>query len=360
MRVKRQLPDNVTHARHALALHELRPQFEPVMWTSYLPTQTLKQVWFAGAHADVGGGYGDARLSDLALAWMAEEAMHPDRASSQHGLILDGSKLPLKPDRQGPVHHELKRWFAFAPSRVRSGLAERPELAAETFSVHESARHRCWDPARAPYRAWRPDVKWRFRRVDALTLQRDLWLTYERPAARPGPRAWWESLRCADIAEIVERTEALIRAGPLKDGVSSTLEIRSGEPLARSLCALFLFAGKQPLRALIDAYDKRFIQAYPELVSLKNDEAELRVRARAWEALTLAFDAALRGARDLLPSAFRDEYKSTAWLQEEIGTVKGRALLRYEIFKLVMPPTRFRPRSAKKIDSGKAEGEQAN
>jgi len=40
------------------------------------PKQTLKQVWFAGAHADVGGGYKEteAMWSDEALHWMASEA----------------------------------------------------------------------------------------------------------------------------------------------------------------------------------------------------------------------------------------------------------------------------------------------
>jgi Uncharacterized alpha/beta hydrolase domain (DUF2235) len=354
------LPDNVTHARHALALHELRPQFEPVMWTSYLPPQTLKQVWFAGAHADVGGGYDDARLSDLALAWMAEEA-------ARLGLILDSSKLPLVSDPLGPVHHELKWLFAITPSRVRSGLVEQPALAAETFAVHESARRRCWHPARAPYSAWRPDVKWRFTRVDELTLQRDLWLLYERPAPAPRESAWWRTITCGDIAEIVERTEALVTAGPLKDGAAGTLALRPAEPLARSLCLLFLFAGKQPLRALVDAYDRRFLQAYPELVSLK-DESELHARARAWEALTVGFDAALKEARALLPAALRDTYSGAAWLPEDLGTVKGRAFLRFKIFELLLPPIRFDPSAAAKrrarraldADRAKDDGQQAN
>ena len=35
--------------------------------------QTLKQVWFAGVHSNVGGGYGEHGLSDITLAWMASE-----------------------------------------------------------------------------------------------------------------------------------------------------------------------------------------------------------------------------------------------------------------------------------------------
>jgi uncharacterized protein (DUF2235 family) len=33
----------------------------------------LREVWFAGAHSDVGGGYGDSRLSGVSLNWMIEQ-----------------------------------------------------------------------------------------------------------------------------------------------------------------------------------------------------------------------------------------------------------------------------------------------
>jgi len=265
---------------------------------------------------------------------MAEEARHPG-GTSHRGLILESSKLPLALDPLGPVHHELKTWFALFPSRVRSAIAERPVFAADTIAVHESARRRCWDPSRAPYRAWRPDVKWQFRIIDRLTLQRDLWLLYERPAPSPGKPAWWESLRPKDIAELVELTRALVAAGPLKDGPSNMLEIRGGEQLARSLCVLFLFAGKDPLRVLIDACDNRFAHAYAELVSLKDDKAMLHVHAKAWKKLTESFDAALAEAGDLLPRPFADAYNATVWPPDKRLTLSARAALRINICNLL-------------------------
>lgn len=68
---------NVRIARHALAIDEIRSDFEPTIWW---PRERLdlKQVWFAGAHSDVGGGHRPDRdgtvLSDSALAWMMREA----------------------------------------------------------------------------------------------------------------------------------------------------------------------------------------------------------------------------------------------------------------------------------------------
>lgn len=50
------VPPNVMAARHALALHEVRRAFEPMLWEDSKSHPSLEQVWFAGAHADVGGG----------------------------------------------------------------------------------------------------------------------------------------------------------------------------------------------------------------------------------------------------------------------------------------------------------------
>jgi uncharacterized protein (DUF2235 family) len=68
------LGPHVENAFQALALDEHREDFVATLWTRPAhppPGQTLVQVWFPGAHADVGGGYAEHGLSDVALAWMA-------------------------------------------------------------------------------------------------------------------------------------------------------------------------------------------------------------------------------------------------------------------------------------------------
>jgi uncharacterized protein (DUF2235 family) len=65
----------VQNAFHAVALDEHREEFEVCLWTpSSKLGQTLEQRWFIGAHADVGGGYPDRRLSDITLRWMQDHA----------------------------------------------------------------------------------------------------------------------------------------------------------------------------------------------------------------------------------------------------------------------------------------------
>ena len=78
---------NVSIARHAMAIDELRRDFEPTIWTER-PTMDLVQVWFAGAHSDLGGGYQRDRdgslLSDFALEWMAKEARAAGLTTEPH------------------------------------------------------------------------------------------------------------------------------------------------------------------------------------------------------------------------------------------------------------------------------------
>lgn len=78
------LSAKVETARHALALDEERDSFRPLLWdegpedelarAGVTRTDRLKQVWFAGVHSNVGGGYADDTLSYVPLTWMIEEA----------------------------------------------------------------------------------------------------------------------------------------------------------------------------------------------------------------------------------------------------------------------------------------------
>lgn len=65
----------VERACQALALDDERTTFRPELWkeTAESPGR-VKQVWFAGAHANVGGGYPRHGMSLEALDWMMHEA----------------------------------------------------------------------------------------------------------------------------------------------------------------------------------------------------------------------------------------------------------------------------------------------
>jgi uncharacterized protein (DUF2235 family) len=67
------LGPHVEHAYQALAINEKRMAFEPAVWQRHAGApadQVLRQVWFAGVHADIGGGYSEHGAADIALLWM--------------------------------------------------------------------------------------------------------------------------------------------------------------------------------------------------------------------------------------------------------------------------------------------------
>jgi uncharacterized protein (DUF2235 family) len=76
----------VKRACHALALDDERKTFHPVLWNehelpgkhvrnaAHIQQEIITQVWFAGVHSDVGGGYAEEQLSLTALDWMIGEA----------------------------------------------------------------------------------------------------------------------------------------------------------------------------------------------------------------------------------------------------------------------------------------------
>jgi hypothetical protein len=63
---------------HAMAVDEMRRPFAPAFWTRKRGDKPLdavvEQVWFAGAHSNIGGGYEHSGLSDLTLTWMIARA----------------------------------------------------------------------------------------------------------------------------------------------------------------------------------------------------------------------------------------------------------------------------------------------
>jgi Uncharacterized conserved protein len=69
------LNKQVKHACHALAIDDERHSFKPVLWNEENEKLgRIEQVWFAGVHSNVGGGYPRQGMSLVSLDWMMRKA----------------------------------------------------------------------------------------------------------------------------------------------------------------------------------------------------------------------------------------------------------------------------------------------
>lgn len=122
------LSPKVKNGFHALAIDEHRTDFAPTLWT---PRQGIEQVWFAGAHSDVGGGYEECELSDIALAWMSQK-LH---LNGQGARFKAPPPVAPQPEPAGMLHDSWNKLpFKLQPRRHRG--------VADMDAVHRSVEVR--------------------------------------------------------------------------------------------------------------------------------------------------------------------------------------------------------------------------
>ena len=111
------LSNKVRKARHALALDDARASFRPILWDEMRSEAAdLKQVWFAGMHSDVGGGYPDDGLSHVSLMWMIDE-LGDDLRFRPHQLEHYRSASNVF----GPIHNSRKglaSYYRYQPRKI--------------------------------------------------------------------------------------------------------------------------------------------------------------------------------------------------------------------------------------------------
>ena len=115
------LGKSIQHGFHALAKDENRAVFEPVMWRC--PAESVgrvQQMWFRGAHGDIGGMIGryaaSRPLANIPLVWMIESA-------GSVGLALpDGWRARYPCDPAAPMVGTWRgwgMWFLLRRARIR-------------------------------------------------------------------------------------------------------------------------------------------------------------------------------------------------------------------------------------------------
>ena len=128
------LSESVKTAVQALAIDDERRTFHPLLWDAeHLDDQTVHQVWFTGMHTDVGGGYLEHGLSDIALLWLMNQAVDVGIC------IYPGHTVEITEDATDLMHDSrgsgMKKLFR---QEVRSWDASRSDGPI----VHESVQTR--------------------------------------------------------------------------------------------------------------------------------------------------------------------------------------------------------------------------
>ena len=122
------LSDRVTRGIHAVSIDERRGDFAPTLWKA---AANVTQAGFIGAHADVGGGYPEHGLSDIALDWMTREL------GAQGLQFLPRAPYQPAPDRLQAIHEPWREGV------FRLGRKDPRDLGKMTPKMlHDSVRLR--------------------------------------------------------------------------------------------------------------------------------------------------------------------------------------------------------------------------
>ena len=129
------LSSRIDFAFHALAIDEKRKNFEATLWhqQQHSLNQVLEQVWFPGVHSDVGGGYPEAGLSDLALQWMLWKAQ---------SCNLNFDSIVMNPDPMAVKHETYKGFYTLQHKLYRPINKVEPDQGNTNEYLHPAVMER--------------------------------------------------------------------------------------------------------------------------------------------------------------------------------------------------------------------------
>ena len=140
------LGEHIQSAVHLVSIDEKRLAFQPTLFNF---DKRIEEIWFAGVHSDIGGGYWFDGLSDITLEVMCNKAekagltvlatdkinyasLHDnDEDAEEEGICLDD--LEIHPIAKGVLHEQQR------PGLAAKTLA--PRLVRVNENDQESTKH---------------------------------------------------------------------------------------------------------------------------------------------------------------------------------------------------------------------------
>jgi len=146
------LAPHIERALHILALDEQRLWLQPTLFNR---DKRVKEVWFAGNHSDIGGGYYLDGLSDICLQFMLDNIAEGLTVLSVEELDYSVLKIPnskgeisfddlvILPKLNGKIHTKLPSYSHRLTRATRSVRVNVNELASSYLPiVHHSVEQR--------------------------------------------------------------------------------------------------------------------------------------------------------------------------------------------------------------------------
>lgn len=135
------LSAHVKEALQLLSIDESRKAFRPTLMNR---DERVSEVWFPGAHSDVGGGFAHRGLSDVALKYMVDEVHHqnselmilsPQEVNLDKIVVAHGKyryrvhDIEIRPNHMGKLHIKKRFWpfsvITLEPREVRVNIADK-------------------------------------------------------------------------------------------------------------------------------------------------------------------------------------------------------------------------------------------
>lgn len=154
----RTLSGNVKEALHLCSIDDKRKAFQPTLINA---EDRISEVWFSGAHSDVGGGYHRDGLSDNTLRYMLDElqrrklGLHTIAPSevqfgkinaSREDVELEFDDLVIEPNIFGKNHQQsrpwlLSRWTLYDRRVV---VVKKDRISTARPTIHHSVAERIY------------------------------------------------------------------------------------------------------------------------------------------------------------------------------------------------------------------------
>ena len=119
----RTVSPHVNEVLHLCSIDDKRKAFQPTLINA---EDKVTEIWFSGAHSDVGGGYHRDGLSDNALQYMLDELdrrklniktlapseiLYDDILADKNDIDLDYDDLVIEPNIFGKNHQQSRTWL---------------------------------------------------------------------------------------------------------------------------------------------------------------------------------------------------------------------------------------------------------